>query len=304
MKAQAIFRSLIAAAAAVAGIAGSLEARANDEGKTIVFVAGKPSHGYGAHEHRAGCMLLAEAMTAGMPGYTAKVVANGWPEDNSVFDGADAIVIYSDGAGGHPALPHREFLDDLMKKGVGLVCLHFAVEVPAGSPGGEDFLEWIGGYFELGWSVNPHWTPTFASLPEHPITRGVRPFSINDEWYYHMRFRPGMEGVTPILTDVPPASSLSRPDGDRSGNPEVRRAVAAGEPQHVAWAYERPGGGRGFGFTGGHVHWNWGDDDFRTLVLNAIVWSAGGEVPEGGVPSDTPSQSQLEANQDEPKPAS
>ncbi|WP_152054153.1 ThuA domain-containing protein [Tautonia marina] len=276
----------------------------DEQTKTVVFVAGKQSHGYGAHEHRAGCLLLAEALEAGMPGYTAKVVTDGWPEDNAVFDGADAIVIYSDGAGGHPALPHRDFLDDLMKKGVGLACLHFAVEVPAGSPGGDDFLDWIGGYFELHWSVNPHWTPTFAELPDHPITRGVEPFGINDEWYYHMRFRPKMEGVTPILTAVPPESSLSRPDGDRSGNPDVRRAVAAGEPQHVAWAYERPDGGRGFGFTGGHVHWNWGDDNFRTVVLNALVWAAGGEVPEGGVPSATPSQAQLEANQDEPKPAS
>jgi hypothetical protein len=276
----------------------------DDQAKTVVFVAGKQSHGYGAHEHRAGSILLAEALEAGMPGYTAKVVTDGWPEDNAVFDGADAIVIYSDGAGGHPALPHRDFLDALMKEGVGLVCLHFAVEVPAGSPGGDDFLEWIGGFFELHWSVNPHWTPTFAELPDHPITRGVGPFTLNDEWYYHMRFRPEMEGVTPILSAVPPESSLDRPDGDRSGNPDVRRAVAAGEPQHVAWAFERPDGGRGFGFTGGHVHWNWGDDDFRTVVLNAIVWASGGEVPEGGVPSDTPSQAQLEANQDEPKPAS
>ncbi|WP_169977623.1 ThuA domain-containing protein [Tautonia rosea] len=276
----------------------------DEQTKTVVFVAGKQSHGYGAHEHRAGCLLLAEALEAGMPGYETKVVTNGWPEDNAVFEGADAIVIYSDGAEGHPALPHRDFLDDLMKKGVGLACLHFAVEVPAGSPGGDDFLDWIGGYFELHWSVNPHWTPTFAELPDHPITRGVAPFGINDEWYYHMRFRPGMDGVTPILTAVPPESSLSRPDGDRSGNPEVRRAVAAGAPQHVAWAFERPDGGRGFGFTGGHVHWNWGDDNFRTIVLNALVWTAGGEVPEGGVPSSTPSQAQLEANQDEPKPAS
>ncbi|MEW4571420.1 ThuA domain-containing protein [Tautonia sp. JC769] len=291
--------------ASIALLVASPAAQADDEQtKTVVFVAGKQSHGYGAHEHRAGSILLAEALEAGMPGYTAKVVADGWPEDNAVFDGADAIVIYSDGAGGHPALPHRDFLDDLMKQGVGLVCLHFAVEVPAGSPGGDDFLEWLGGYFELHWSVNPHWTPTFADLPDHPITRGVGPFTLNDEWYYHMRFRPGMEGVTPILSAVPPESSLSRPDGDRSGNPDVRRAVAAGEPQHVAWAFERPDGGRGFGFTGGHVHWNWGDDDFRTVVLNAIVWASGGEVPEGGVPSETPSRAQLEANQDEPKPAS
>ncbi len=46
-------------------------------------------------------------------------------------------------------------------------------------------------------------------LPEHPITRGVKPFKINDEWYYHMRFREEMEGVTPILTDLPPDATLT-----------------------------------------------------------------------------------------------
>jgi type 1 glutamine amidotransferase len=272
-----------------------------DAAKKVVFVAGPQSHGYGEHEHRAGCLLLAEALEAALPGVEAEVISNGWPEDESVFEGADAIVIFSDGAGGHPTIPHREKVDAMMKDGVGLVCLHFAVEVPAGQPG-DDFLDWLGGYFELGWSVNPHWTAEFRELPDHPITRGVDPFAINDEWYYHMRFRPELEGVTPILSALPPASSLSRPDGDRSGNPDVRRAVADGEPQHVAWAFERPEGGRAFGFTGGHVHWNWGDDNFRKVVLNAIAWAAHAEVPEGGVPSETPSREQLEANQDEPKP--
>ncbi|RUL88695.1 ThuA domain-containing protein [Tautonia sociabilis] len=281
-------------------------AQADDPGadappKKVVFVAGPQSHGYGAHEHRAGCLLLAEALERGMPGFEAEVVSGGWPEDESVFEGADAVVIYSDGADGHPAIPHREKLSAMMNDGVGLVCLHFAVEVPAGQPG-NDFLNWLGGYFELGWSVNPHWTAEFATLPEHPITRGVTPFAINDEWYYHMRFRPDMAGVTPILTALPPESTLSRPDGDRSGNPAVRAAVSRGEPQHVSWAFERPDGGRGFGFTGGHVHWNWGDDNFRTVVLNAIVWASGADVPPNGVPSPTPTQAQLEANQDEPKP--
>ncbi|QDV38838.1 ThuA domain-containing protein [Tautonia plasticadhaerens] len=292
-----ILAALIAAALPGAARGGPDDA----DSKKVVFVAGPRSHGYGEHEHRAGCLLLAEALEAGMPGFEAEVVSGGWPEDESVFDGADAIVIFSDGAGGHPAIPNREEVDAMMAEGVGLVCLHFAVEVPAGQPG-DDFLDWLGGYFELGWSVNPHWTAEFSDLPEHPITRGVEPFALNDEWYYHMRFRPGMEGVTPILSAVPPESSLSRPDGDRSGNPEVRRAVAAGEPQHVAWAFDRPEGGRGFGFTGAHVHWNWGDDSFRTVVLNAIVWASQGEIPEGGVPSQTPSREELEANQDEPKP--
>ena len=48
-----------------------------------------------------------------------------------------------------------------------------------------------------------------------------------------------------------------------------------------------PDGGRGFGFTGGHVHWNWKIDDQRKLMLNTIAWIAKLEVPSDGVPSKT-----------------
>jgi hypothetical protein len=41
--------------------------------------------------------------------------------------------------------------------------------------------------------------------------------------------------------------------------------------QHITWAYERPNGGRGFGFTGGHYHQNWKEDNFGKLVLNALA---------------------------------
>jgi len=270
------------------------------EAKKVVFLAGRPSHGYGAHEHYAGCVLLSRLLEQGMPHFKTLVIRNGWPEDASVLEDADAIVIYADGGEGHPVLPHLKELDKLADRGVGIVCIHYAVEVPKGEPGNY-FLKWIGGYFETYWSVNPHWLAKFEQLPDHPITRGVQPFQIDDEWYYHMRFRENMEGVTPILTAIPPASTLDRPDGPHSGNPYVRAKI--GQPQHVAWAAERPGGGRGFGFTGGHFHWNWGDPNFRRIVLNAIVWAAHAEVPQGGVPDRPVTLKDLEANQDFAPPA-
>jgi len=269
------------------------------EKKKLVFVAGKASHGWGSHEHHAGCLLLAKGLKLAKPGYTIEVVQNGWPKDESVFDGADAVIMYADGGGGHPVIPHQDKFAELAKKGVGVVCIHYGVEVPKGKTG-DYFLDWIGGYFETHWSVNPHWKAEFKELPKHPITQGVKPFAINDEWYYHMRFREGMKGVTPILTAIPPESTLSRGDGPHSGNPHVR--AEKGQPQHVAWASERADGGRGFGFTGGHFHNNWADDNFRRTVLNGIVWVAKGTIPEAGVESATPGESDLDANQDEPKP--
>jgi type 1 glutamine amidotransferase len=279
-------------------IATTLAVSAAD--KKIVFIAGAPSHPPGEHEHRAGCLLLKSCLDQ-VPGITSAVYTNGWPGDPQAFDGADAVVIYSDGGGRHPFLQNDRLstLGALLDKGVGLACIHYACE-PTKEKGQKEFLDWIGGAFEIHWSVNPHWDADFKSFPKHPITRGVQAFSMRDEWYFHMRFRDDMKGVKPILSAVAPESTMSRPDGPHEGNPAVREAVKRGEPQHVAWAAERAGGGRGFGFTGGHFHKNWGDDQFRKVVLNAILWVAKADVPKDGVKSQV-TQELLAQNLD-PKP--
>ncbi|HUU22333.1 MAG TPA: ThuA domain-containing protein, partial [Phycisphaerae bacterium] len=266
--------------------------------KKIALIAGRQSHGYGGHEHKAGCMLLAKYLGQ-LPGVECKVYTGGWPKDPKVLEDVDAIVLFSDGGGGNPIIPHLEEVAPLMKKGVGLACLHYAVEVPKGKAG-EALLAWTGGYFEPFWSVNPHWKGEFKKFPEHPVTRGVKPFAIDDEWYYHMRFPEGMKNVTPVLTAIPPDSTRERPDGPHSGNPTVR--ARKGMPEHLGWVIERPDGGRGFGFTGGHWQWNWACDSFRTLVLNGIAWIAKIEIPAGGIPSKTPTWEELEANQDYKQP--
>ncbi len=269
--------------------------------RRIVLLAGRPSHGYGSHEHLAGSRIIAEAIARSAPNVKCEVYANGWPEDEKVLDGADAIVMYADGGGGHPALAHLDVLGKHIARGVGFSCLHYAVEVPK-EKGGPEFLSWLGGYFETHWSVNPHWDANFTSLPEHPATRGVKPFVANDEWYFHMRFQPDMKGVTPLLSAVPPEATMNRPDGPHSGNPAVRKEVAERVPQHMAWAYDRPDGGRSFGFTGGHYHWNWGREDILKLVCNAICWTAKAEVPVAGLPVMKPAFDALKEGQDEQIP--
>ncbi len=261
------------------------------EKKQIVFIAGKPSHGPGEHEHRAGCLLLKSCLDK-LPSVSSVVYSNGWPENpDAAFAQASTIVVYSDGGGGHPLLQddHLKTIGDLMNKGVGLVCIHYAVE-PTKEKGEKEFLDWIGGAFEINWSVNPTWTAEYKGLPHHPITRGVKPFTIHDEWYFHMRFRDHMKGVTPILTAIPPESTMNRKDGTHEGNPAVREAVKKNEPQHMAWAVERANGGRGFGWTGAHFHRNWFNPEFRKLVLNAILWTATAEVPADGVQSEVTSE--------------
>jgi type 1 glutamine amidotransferase len=267
------------------------------EDKRIVMIAGTPSHGPGEHEFHAGTLLLQKCL-AGFPGIQVEVYSNGWPANSDVLKGAAAVVIYSDGGVGHPAFQdaHKQELAALMKQGVGLACLHYAVE-PTIDKGERELLDWIGGCFEINWSVNPVWDADFKTLPEHPITRGVKPFTLQDEWYFHMRFRDS--GVTPILSAVPPLSAISRPDGPHEDNPTVRALVKQGNvPQTVAWATERADGGRGFGFTGGHYHRNWENDNVRKLVLNAILWVAKVEVPPNGVESKV-TAAELEENLDQ-----
>jgi type 1 glutamine amidotransferase len=268
--------------------------------KKIVFIAGPPSHGPGEHEHRAGCLLLQSCFDK-VRGTTSIVYSNNWPEAPDALKGAATIVLYMDGGPGHPALQddHLQQLGAAMKKGTGLVCIHYATE-PTKEKGEKEWLDWIGGAFEVNWSVNPHWDANFKKLPKHPITRGVSPFALSDEWYFHIRLRPESEGMTPILTAVPDLSTISRPDGPHEDNPAVREAVKKGEPETVAWAFHRPDGGRGFGFTGAHFHKNWGNDNFRKIVLNAIAWTAKMDIPRNGIAS-TVTAEQLEANLD-PKP--
>ena len=265
--------------------------------KKIVFIAGSQSHGRGEHEHHAGCLLLAKCLKENVP-QADVVVYQGWPSDDKALDNAATVVMFCDGGPGHLALNHLDELDALMHKGVGLACIHYAVEVPTGKAG--DLMKsWIGGYFETFWSVNPHWVGHFEKLPDHPVARGVHPFIASDEWYFHMRFADDMQGVTPILTAIPPDDVHRDINDAHGGNAHV--FARKGTPEHTAWAYERPGGGRGFGFTGAHFHWNWACDNFRKVALNGIIWTAGLEVPAAGVPSKTPTYDELIENLDHKK---
>ena len=266
----------------------------------IVFVPGGRSHGYGMHEHRAGLLLLERSLKQQWPQlHTVVTAQDAWP-DASVLVDADALVMACEGSR-HVALPHLAQVDDLAERGLGIALIHYATEPPAG-PAAEAVRRWIGGNHEKGRSINPDWAPEFLEFPDHPAARGLKPFSVYDEWYFNMRFVPGRKGITPILAARPPLSALLRKQGPSSNNPSVTESVLRGDRHVVAWAYERPGGGRGFGFTGAHHHHNYRDDPFRKAVLNGIAWTAGLAIPRGGVASSTPTWEEIALNQDYEKP--
>jgi hypothetical protein len=252
--------------------------------KKIVLIAGRPSHPPGMHEFRAGSLLLQKCLQ-GVPGVSVSVYSNGWPQSAEAFMGADAVVIYADGGAGHPAIQgnHKKTLADLADKGVGIGFMHYGVEIPS-TNGGPEFLEWVGGFYEHQFSVNPMWSPRFEKFPEHPITRGVKPFSNKDEWYFNIHFRDDKKGITPILVSTPSDQVRKGPYVYPKG-PYEHILKAGGREEAMMWAYERPNGGRGFGFNGGHTHANWGNDNQRKVVLNALLWVAKADVPPQGVDS-------------------
>ena len=260
----------------------------------VVLVAGTPSHPPGMHEYNAGCILLKRCLDESRLVET-RLFTNGWPQAGGAFEGAHAVFLYMDGGKRHAALREENLkqLRTLMDKRVGLGCAHFAVEVP--KENGRDWLDWLGGYYEVGYSINPIWEAKIESLPTHPVTRGVQPFALRDEWYFNIRFNEDAGRLMPLVVGKPSLETRQKSYG-----PYPHIVQAAGRDETLMWAYERTNGVRSFGFTGGHFHENWGDDNFRKLVLNAIVWSAQAEVPRDGLPSHVTAQ-QLKENLD-PKP--
>jgi len=254
-------------------------AKAEVKPKKIVLIADRSDgHAKGTHEYERGVRLLKHCLDASpnVKGIRTEAWFNGWPDDPRALDDASTILLYTTGSdkGKHPLLQggHLRDLEGLMKRGVGLVCLHYTLYVdnqPGG--GGPEFLEWIGGYNDYQSNFSTHTVtennpaPATPASPSHPITRGWKQFTTHNEFYIRQRFRDNDSRRVPILTTMLP--------------------VEKPEQQTIAWAVERADGGRGFGFTGGHFHSNWFVEDFRKMVLNAIVWTAKLEVPPDGVES-------------------
>src|SRR5258706_8980904 len=118
---------LLAAALVLAALAPA-RAKTPDGKPLVVFIAGKPSHGPGEHEHNAGVQLLAKCLGQGAPNVATKFHLNAeWPSPEE-FAQADTGVIYSDGGAGHPAIADEQNarLKKQMDRGCGFVCLHYA----------------------------------------------------------------------------------------------------------------------------------------------------------------------------------
>ena len=268
-----LFRHALVIAAALL-LAGTRPSLANDgpAKKRIVLVAGDTAKVdvMGHHDYLAGCKCL-DALLRETEGVETVRVNDGWPADTHVFDGANSLVFYTDGAGKQAFLksPDRvATMQALADAGVGLVMIHQAVDFP------KEFAKqgeaWLGGIYLQGKSSRGHWPSKHIEFPSHPITRGVTAWQINDGWLNGLQFVDKMQGITPLVW---------------SGK-DYEESRAGLDPQIVAWAFERPAGGRSFSFTGLDAHSAWDLKGIRQLMVNGVLWSAGVEIPSKGAPCE------------------
>jgi type 1 glutamine amidotransferase len=197
---------------------------------------------------------------------TIVVQADGaWERGPELLDGADAAVLFvSEGAKWIHADPRRlAAFRRLAERGGGLVCWHWGM-------GCKD-AKYIDGFVELfggchGGPDRRYKVLTATAEPadtSHPILRGIGPVQVHEEFYYRLKFPKEGPTVTPLV-----------------------RVEIDGEPQTVGWAWQRSGGGRSFGFSGGHFHENWKHPEYRRLAVQGVLWTLDRPIPENGLPVD------------------
>lgn len=221
-----------------------------------------------------------------VPGVVPIMVAEGWPKNEAVLDHARCVLFYMDGGDKFSSLDPVRWakLQSLAKAGTGFVILHQGIDCRAAHA--DDFNAMFGAAFLSDIGCRGHWDVDFPSIPTHPILNGVKPFALRgDGWLYNLHFAD--HGVTHLLQCNMPDSSRKTDDAK----------AHRGRAETVAWSYERPDGGRSFGFTGCDLHANWAEANQRRLILNGILWSAKLDVPAAGVASET-TPAQLARNWD------
>ena len=232
----------------------SLPAAAADPPQKILLIGqGPDGHPAGSHEFMDGLKVL-EDLLRPVRGLEVKAVkAEGaWPEGPDLIGRSDGVVLFlSEGAKWVSADSKRQqALAQLAARKGGLVALHWSIGCKEAGPI-EPFLKLLGGchggpdrkYAVLETEAKP-------ATPRHPIAAGVEPVRVKDEFYYRLKFVKPEGSVKPVLT-----------------------AAIDGQDYPVAWAWERPDGGRSFGFSGLHYHDNWKVPAYRKLVKQGILWS-------------------------------
>ena len=256
-------------------------------GPTIVLIGGD-KQGYPRTEHDYPDGILAiERLIKGSPQFQAlnpivKSFPAGFPSDLSQIADADVVLLYfgMDYRNMSDVLdnePRREAIAQLMAKGAGLIALHQASTVP-NRTSVIPMADWLGAVrFGMADRTTEIAQIRISGAGENPIANGLKPFEYLDEFYPTLTFST-TDKITPILTAKTHIQT-------RDNKPVFEEPPA----DHViAWAAERPNGGRSFGFTSGHYLLTFDQPEIRTMLLNAILWTAKRDVPSAGATTNAP----------------
>lgn len=231
--------------------------------KLLLIGQGSDGHPPKTHEFMGGVRVL-QALLAPYPEMKITVAKadEPWAEGPGLIDQADGVVLLvTQGARWMQTDPARhDALKRLAARKGAIVALHWSIGAHDGKyiPGQLALLGGTRGGPQRKYKVLE--TDVTVIAPKHPVTAGIGNFRIHDEFYYRLDLMPkNAPGFTPLL-------SARVDDND--------------EP--VCWAWERPDGGRSFGYVGFHFHETWKRPEYRRLATNGILWSLGMTVPEGG----------------------
>lgn len=264
MTRQLILSLLVAGLFAQHGLAKEPPARP----KRVLFIGQAPDgHPPGTHEYRAGAGLLARLVRRVEDSASIQpivVSADGdWPEGPELLDGADAVFLFvSQGAAWIQADARRlAAFQRLAKRKGGFVCLHWGMGTQE-AKNIKAFVNLFGGCHggpDRRYKVVD--VRTEFPNPKHPILRAVKPIDVHEEFYFKLKQPAAKKSLTSLIE------------------------VEIEDAKHtVAWAWNRPDGGRSFGFTGLHFHENWKEETYRRLMTQGLLWTIGHRIPENGVP--------------------
>ncbi|MCS6866493.1 MAG: ThuA domain-containing protein [Gemmataceae bacterium] len=263
----------------------------------VLIVVGPSNHPPGTHEVGAGGRLLQHCVAAFPPGTWKADLITQWPREARKEFASVATVVFIGDLFPPEVMPDRATimadLTAMMKAGCGIVGLHYATGLEAkhvAADGDHPLLHWMGGYFATRCQHHKSIARVFPqatiepAAKDHPVVRGWKAFTIHDEPYINNYFGPQgpAKNVTALATAMLPPEKPQR--------------------ETVAWAVERSDGGRGVGIVMPHFYRNWANDDLRTLILNAIVWTAQHEVPRDGMKVRLPELTTFQPDSVEPQP--
>jgi quercetin dioxygenase-like cupin family protein/type 1 glutamine amidotransferase len=268
----------------VGGAGGATAANAPGAGPTIVLIGGAlQGYAQGEHDYPDGILTI-ERLIQGSPQLQAlhpivKAFPTGFPADLAQIADADVVVLYfglhysknfSNNVSPLAKPAPLAAMQQLMNKGAGLIALHQSFTVSDQSSK-VPFASWLGAV-RFGMADRTTETvPVRISGQTSPVANGLKDFDYLDEFYPTITFSTATK-VTPVLTARLHVQF-------RNNTPVLEERP---ESRVIAWTAVRPNGGRSFGFTGAHYLVTFDQPQIRTMLLNAILWTAKRPVPPGG----------------------